>query len=132
MDGRSRQAFLAAGYRGAIDAYREALGQEIPENVADLFEFLLREHDYPGSLRSVQRYVRKAFPPPPIRARRRVETPPGAQAQVDWAHFPRVLVAGRELDLLAFVMVLSFSRADVVVWSRTKAQLSGFGMSVPA
>jgi transposase len=127
VDGRSRQPFLAAGYREAIDAYLEALGQESPENVADLFEFLLREHEYPGSLRSVQRYVRRAFPAPPVRARRRVETPPGAQGQVDWAHFPRVLLAGRERDLLAFVMVLSFSRADVVVWSLTKAQLSWLG-----
>jgi transposase len=127
VDGRSRQQFLAAGYREAIDAYLEALGQESPENVADLFEFLVREHDYPGSLRSVQRYVRAAFPAPPVRARRRVETPPGAQAQADWAHFPRVLLEGRELDLLAFVMVLSFSRADVVIWSRSKAQLSWLG-----
>lgn len=127
VDGRSRQAFLAAGYRGAIDAYLEALGLESPENVADLFEFLLREHAYPGSLRSVQRYVRAAFPPPPIRARRRIETPPGAQGQVDWAHFPRALLGGRELDLLAFVMVLSFSRADVVIWSLGKDQLSWLG-----
>jgi hypothetical protein len=68
VDGRSRQQFLAAGYREAIDAYLEALGQESPENVADLFEFLVREHDYPGSLRSVQRFVRKTFAPPPVRA----------------------------------------------------------------
>ena len=127
VDGRSRQAFLAEGYRGAIDAYLDAMAQESPENIAELFEFLVREHDYPGSLRSVQRFVRKSFPPPPVRARRRVETPPGAQAQVDWAHFPRVVMAGREVDLLAFVMILSFSRADVVIWSPKKDQLSWLG-----
>ena len=54
VDGRSRQQFLASGYRGAIDAYLDALGQESPENVADLFEFLLREHDYSGSMRIAQ------------------------------------------------------------------------------
>ncbi len=124
VDGRSRQSFAAERYRGAIDAYLAAMGQESPENVAELFEFLVREHDYSGSLRSVQRFVRATFAAPPVRARRRVETPPGAQAQVDWAHFPRAVIGDREVDLLAFVMVLSFSRADVVIWSLTKNQLS--------
>ena len=44
-----------------------------------------------------------------MRARRRVETPPGAQAQADWATYPRVIVAGgrgtkgdfKELEALA-------------------------------
>jgi transposase len=43
---------------------------------------------------------------------------------VDWAHFPRVLIAGDEMDLLAFVMVLGHSRADITIWSRSKDQLS--------
>jgi hypothetical protein len=29
----------------------------------------------------------------------RVETPPGAQGQVDWAHFPAVRIYGETLDL---------------------------------
>jgi transposase len=72
----------------------------------------------------VQRYWRRAYPAPAIRARRRVETPPGAQAQVDWAHFPGVVVAGEAVDLLAMHMVLSWSRAEAVVWSRGKDTLS--------
>jgi len=123
-DGRARQEFLAAGYRPAIDEYLQAAGEESPSNVTALHEFLVAEHDYPGSLRSVQRYVRSVFAPPPVRARRRVETPPGAQAQADWAHFPGVPVAGRRLDLLAFSLQLSFSRADVIVWSESAAQLA--------
>ena len=107
-----------------IDAYLAALSERAPSNVADLHAYLVREHDYPGSLRSVQRYVRATFPPPKIRARRRVETPPGAQAQVDWAHFPGVLLGGRQIDLLAFSLVLSWSRADVLVWSPSKDQLA--------
>lgn len=124
VDGRSKQEFLAAAYRGAIDAYLAAVNQASPENVADLFAFLQREHDYPGSLRSVQRFVRSTFPTPRVRARRRVETPAGAQGQVDWALFPGVIIGGDEVDLFAFVMVLSHSRADVVIWSRSKDQLS--------
>lgn len=39
-----------------------------------------------------------------------LRTLPGEQAQVDWAHFGSHLVAGGRRVLLAFVMVLSFSR----------------------
>ena len=124
VDGRSKQEFLAAGYRPAIDEYLRAENEESPSNVKDLHEHLVAEHDYPGSLRSLQRYVKAEFPAPAVRARRRVETPPGAQAQADWAHFPNVLVAGERKDLLAFSLQLSYSRGDVVVWSESAAQLA--------
>jgi transposase len=39
-----------------------------------------------------------------------LRTLPGEQAQVDWAHFGTRVVAGGQRTLLAFVMVLSFSR----------------------
>jgi transposase len=39
-----------------------------------------------------------------------LRTLPGEQAQVDWAHFGSVQVQGGQRKLLAFVMVLSFSR----------------------
>lgn len=123
-DGRAKQAALAEGFRPAIDAYLAAVGEKAPSNVTDLHDWLVAEHDYPGSVRNLQRYVRRAFPAPPTRARRRVETPAGAQAQADWAHFPGVLVAGRERDLLALSMILSHSRADAIVWSASKDQLA--------
>ena len=34
------------------------------------------------------RYVRRHWPKPKLRTFRRVETPPGAQSQVDWAEYP--------------------------------------------
>lgn len=124
VDGRSKQAFVAESFRPAIDHYLASVREQAPSNVTDLFDFLVAEHDYSGSLRNLQRYVRSVFPAPPVRARRRVETPPGAQAQADWAHFPRVLLAGRSVDLLAFSMQLSFSRGDVIVWSESAEQLA--------
>jgi transposase len=124
VDGRSKQVFLAEAFRPAIEEYLRAGQEESPSNVKVLHEHLVAEHDYPGSLRNLQRYVRSAFPAPAFRARRRVETPPGAQAQADWAHFPGVLVAGERVDLLAFSLQLSFSRGDVVVWSESAAQLA--------
>lgn len=84
----------------------------------------MAEHDYSGSLRSVQRFVRDAYPPPPRRARRRAETPPGAQAQADWAVIPRMIVGGERMTLQAFHMVLSHSRGEAVLWAHDQGQLS--------
>lgn len=108
-DGRSRRSGRADAYAEAIDAWREAHGDGAV-NLAALHEWLVCEHNYPGSLRSVQRYWKKSYPPLKLRARRRVETPPGVQSQVDWAHFPGVVLGGRRTDLLAFRLVLSHSR----------------------
>ena len=123
-DGRGQQMPVAAGFREAIDAYLEAGSEAVPANVADLHAWLVAEHDYPAGLRSVQRYVRRAFPAPARRARRRVETPPGAQGQVDWAVFPKVWIGGEQRDLLAFVLTLSHSRAWAMIWSERKHQLA--------
>lgn len=66
---------------GAVRYHRRRQAQAAdgpaPTNVAALYAWLVAEHDYPGSLRSLQRYVRRVFPAPARRARRRVETPPG-------------------------------------------------------
>ena len=123
-DGRSDQQPVAARFHAAIDAYVSASAEESPSNVAALHAWLVAEHDYPAGLRSVQRYVRRAYPAPARRARRRVETPPGVQAQADWASFPGVWVGGMRRDLLAFLLTLSFSRAWALVWSERKHLLA--------
>jgi transposase len=122
VDGRSRQRRRAETYRDAIEHWIAGHGDL--SNLAALHDWLMAEHDYVGSLRSVQRFVREAYPPPPRRARRRVETPPGAQAQADWATYPRVIVAGEAVTLHAFHLVLSHSRGEAVVWARDQTQLS--------
>ena len=124
VDGRRRQVRKAAAYREAIECWLAARGEAAPANVAELHAWLVAEHGYGGSLRSLQRYVREAWPAPPRRARRRVETPPGAQAQADWAVFPGVWVGGRRQDLLAFELQLSWSRYPAVVWSDRKHELA--------
>jgi len=123
VDGRSRQHALADDFAEAITWYFEALG-EGPVNLADLHDWLVAEHDYPGSLRSVQRYYRRHFPQPRRRARRRIETPPGAQGQVDWAEWPRVWIAGRLVYAYQFHLRLSHSRFGPRIWSPRKDQLS--------
>jgi len=124
QDGRSLQQRKAAAFRPAIEAWLKAREESSPSNVAELHQWLVDEHGWTGSLRALQRYVRDIWPPPPRRARRRVETPPGAQAQADWAVFPGVWIAGRQQDLLAFEMVLSWSRYPALVWSLRKHQLA--------
>ncbi|HSR53862.1 MAG TPA: hypothetical protein VLV83_23795, partial [Acidobacteriota bacterium] len=122
VDGRSKQRPLAADFHEEIEAWLQAQEDE-GVNLAELHEWLREERRYPGSLRSLQRYFGKHFPQPRRRARRRVETPPGAQAQADWAVFRDVPVAGRRRDLYAFHLLLSFSRYEVVVFSEGKNQL---------
>lgn len=123
VDGRSRQEMRATKAGEAIEHWR-AQNAERPLNLAALHEWLVAEHGYRGSLRSVQRFWRRSYPAPPVRARRRVETPAGAQSQVDWAHFPGLIVGGERTDLLALHMVLSHSRYEAVVWSPGKDLLS--------
>jgi len=123
VDGRTKQDFKASVHGEAIAHWRAQQGDG-RINLAGLHVWLQREHGYEGSLRSVQRYWKRTFPAPAIRARRRVETPPGAQAQVDRAEFPGV-VPGQELvDLVALIVTLSWSRKRAVVWARSKDMLS--------
>jgi transposase len=121
LDGRSRQIHRVRPLAAAIDHWLTL--HEGVHNLAALHAWLASEHSYQGSLRSVQRFVGAHYPPPQRRARRRVETPPGAQGQVDWAQFPQMIVAGELRKLHAFHMVLSFSRMDAVVWMPREDQL---------
>jgi len=101
------------------------LPKDRPPCVLDLFQYLQFNYDYPGSYKSVQRYVRAKFPKPKRRTFRRVETPPGAQSQSDWAE--RWVDIGEPdgpTKLYAFVMILSHSRKDAVIWSRSQNQLA--------
>src|SRR5882724_236492 len=95
-----------------------------PINVQALYDWLRQEHAYPGSYKSVLRFVRSHYPKPRLRPFRRVETPPGAQAQVDWGEFPGVDVGDGPQALYAFVLVLSHSRKEVLIWCRRRDQLA--------
>lgn len=123
VDGRSKQDFKAGAYATAISHWRDQQeGGRI--NLAALHAWLQREHGYDGSLKSVQRYWKRTFPAPAIRARRRVETPAGAQAQVDWVEFPGAVLGDELVDLVALIVTLSWSRKRAVVWARSKGMLS--------
>ena len=120
VDKRTRQRPKAQAFATVIEHWRTQQDGG-GANLAALHAWLRREYGYDGSLRSVQRYW------PAIRARRRVETPPGAQAQVDWAHFPAVIVGDEAVDLVALHMVLSWSRQEAIVWARSEDMLAWLG-----
>lgn len=100
---------------------------EVPSpsvNVRALHDYLVQEHAYRGSYRSVLRFVRARSPTPRLRPFRRVETPPGAQAQADWGERVGIDIGRGPQPLYVFVMVLSHSRKEVVVWSERMDQLA--------
>jgi transposase len=108
------------------EARAEVLGRERPPSVQLLHDFLRSEHGYQGSYESLPKYVRARFGMPPVRPFRRVETPPGAQTQSDWGEFRSVDLGDPDgpTTVYAFVMVLSHSRKEAVVWSRSTDQLA--------
>jgi len=124
-DGRAHKEFKAEAVTNLIEAWFETRkGEPRPVNVRDLYDHLVEQYGYPGSYRSILRYVRRKYPRPRIRTYRRVETPPGAQSQTDWGEFPFVDIGRGPEPLSAFFMTLSHSRMPAVIWRHRKNQLS--------
>lgn len=107
-------------------ARAEILPQGRPPSVQLLHEFLRTEFGYTGSYKSVRKFVRSRYGRPAVRPFRRIETPPGAQTQSDWGEFRQVDLGDSDgpTTVYAFVMVLSHSRKEAVVWSRSMDQLA--------
>lgn len=123
-DGRSGKGKKADEMAAPIEAWVMGRNSDArPANLKELHEHLVADHGYGGSYKSVVRWVRSRWGQPKLRTYRRVETPPGAQAQTDWGHFKSVLIGREEVAPLAFVMTLSHSRMTAIVWSRSKDQV---------
>jgi len=71
---------------------------------------MVRERGYPGAASHFRHLVSRYRPRPSAEAYLRLRTLPGEQGQVDWAHFDRFVVGRARRPLMAFVMVLSYSR----------------------
>ena len=65
---------------------------------------------YPGGPDHFRYLIRRLRPKPVAEAYLRLATLPGEEAQVDWAHFGRLTIGRARRQLVAFVMVLSWSR----------------------
>lgn len=124
-DKRANKPMKASPYAHIIEHWMEnSKGENPPPSVKELYEYLFEEHEYEESYRSVLRYVRKHYPPPRVRPRRRVEFPAGLQAQVDWAEDIEVRIDGELKKVNALVMSLSYSRGTAVIWSYKKDEIS--------
>jgi transposase len=97
-----------------VDPYepfiREVFAKYPRLRASRLFE-MVRERGYKGSEGHFRDLVRLRFRPTPVaEAFLRLRTLPGEQAQVDWAHFGYLEIGKARRPLVAFVMVLSYSR----------------------
>jgi transposase len=88
----------------------EVLGR-YPRLVATRIYDMIVERGYTGSLRTLRRFVRVHRPQTRREIYVRIETLPGEQAQVDWAHVGHIRVKGGTRPLYCFVLLLRHSRA---------------------
>jgi transposase len=71
---------------------------------------MVRQRGYPGAPDHFRSIVARYRPRPAAEAYLRLRTLPGEQAQVDWGHFGKLTVGRAVRPLMAFVLVLSWSR----------------------
>ncbi len=71
---------------------------------------MVRERGYTGSADHFRHLMRRFRPRPAAEAYLRLRTLAGEQGQVDWAHFGTIPIGRARRPLMAFVMVLSYSR----------------------
>ena len=127
-DGRKKQTLIEKlGLTEVVRHWWQTQVDVLPANrspnIHGLWQHLIHEHQYPGSYKSVTKYVRSTFSKPRLRPFRRVETPPAAQTQSDWLE-ASLNVDGTITKLYGFIMTLSHSRMPSVVWSRSMNQLA--------
>ena len=84
--------------------------QEYPRLPASRLYEMVRQRGYRGGPDHFRHLVALHRPRPAAEAYLRLRTLPGEQAQVDWANFGTVRVGAAQRPLVAFVMVLSWSR----------------------
>ena len=83
---------------------------EFPRLTAARLYEMVRERGYPGKPSQFRHHIAQLRPKPAPEAYLRLKTLPAEQAQVDWGHFGTIEVGNAKRPLMAFVMVLSFSR----------------------
>ena len=129
-DGRRARATALDGWDERIRAVLERFGDRrvsaegtgrCPSMV--LFQVLVREYGFTGSYQAVRRHLQRQFGRAAVQAVRRVETPPGVQAQHDWFEWVGT-VGGERRTLYGLIGTLSHSRATFVWVSPTMTALA--------
>lgn len=104
----------------------EAWLKQYPGLRATRVHDMLKERGFQGTAQTVRRHVAKLRPPRPTKAFLEIETLPGEQAQVDWAHAGKLQVPGGARALWLFIMVLSHSRA---IWAEFVLDMSAASLT---
>jgi len=84
--------------------------EKYPKLCASRLYQMVRERGYPGGPDHFRAIVARHRPRPVAEAYLRLRSLPGEQAQIDWGHFGKVVIGQATRPLMAFVMVLSYSR----------------------
>jgi len=128
-DGRQERPSVLDGWDARVDAVlarfddprlRGEGGAGVEASV--VHGVLQREYGFGGSYQAVRRYLTRRFPVP-VQAIRRVETPPGVQAQHDWFECT-ARVGGLVQPLYGLIGTLSYSRASFIWVSLSTQQLA--------
>ena len=85
--------------------------KKYPDLTASRLYYMVKERGFPGRPSHFREMIRRYRAPRLPEAYLRLRTLAGEQAQVDWGHFGKVAIGRAKRGLMAFVMVLSFSRA---------------------
>ena len=96
-----------------IDAYLPFLEETLrqyPRLTASRLYAMARARGYVGSQSHFRHLIAQLRPRPPAEAFLRLRTLPGEQGQVDWGHFGTHTIGRAVHALMAFVLVLSYSR----------------------
>jgi len=84
--------------------------EQYPTLTATRLYTMVQQRGYPGGPSHFRSHVAQLRPRKPSEAYLRLRTLPGEQAQVDWGFFNTVQIGRAKRPLMAFVMVLSWSR----------------------
>ena len=104
---------LGKGRPSAIDLYLPFIRQTLekfPTLTASRLYVMAKERGYCGGPDHFRHLISHHRPRPAAEAYLRLVTLPGAQGQVDWAHFDHVQIGRARRPLMGFVMVLSWCR----------------------
>jgi len=111
-----------------IDPYLPFIVETLREfptlTAARLYE-MSKQRGYPGGPSQFRQRISQLRPRKQPEAYLRLKTLPGEQAQVDWGHFGHVEIGKAKRPLMAFVMVLSWSR-QIFLRFYLNAQMENF------
>ena len=113
LKAKAAPVFRAPARTSKLDPYKDYLRSRVAACNLSAVRLVqeIRQMGYSGGDTIVKEFLRKIRPRPSGKLTVRFETPPGEQAQCDWAYCGRYRdAAGKLHSVYAFLIVLSFSR----------------------